>query len=265
VVESARTGPRDNVRSVSDRRTSRLADRVARGSASPTQQTSVLTPAAAPTDSANAATSTRSPLDGPHYSTPLNGATQNVDGSYRLTTIQGVNVDLSSDKRDTSLAEKTAETAITPNYVGVQWGPSANGRPSTVTPPSLSFTIETRYGPNANPGDPSGYGRGTTDDDKKTPATTTLGFHEGTHGVAAQQYLRDHPLPVFEGRQGMTVDQLRTLGEQHQAAVAEYVRQMTEEVRRQGDCVGTPADFCPADQPPGAAPSPSPNPGAATP
>jgi hypothetical protein len=171
-------------------------------------------------------------------------------------------VDLRPDARDTSLREKTANTEIVPNYVGVTWV-AVGGHASSITPPSLSLAIQTNYGPNANPGDPSGYGRGTTEEDKRA-GNTSLGFHEGTHGAAFQQYLRDHPLPVFEGKKGMTVDELRTLGERHHAAVSEYVQKMTEEVGRQGDCVGKPADFCPPGSQAGASPTPSPSPTPAT-
>jgi hypothetical protein len=264
MTEARRTPPRENIPPVVIKRLSRFTGVYLRGSATPSAGViagaSPAAPAPTPAPSSDAATPTRTLLDPVRFSTPHDGAAQNADGSYRLATIQGVNVDLLPDDRDPARERLTAGTELTPQYVGARWVADGHGRASSVTPPSLNLTLQTHYGPDANPDSPSGYGRGTTDDDKRSDATMTLGFHEGTHGTAAQQYLRDHPLPVFQGRQGMTVTELQTLGEQHKAAVAEYVRQMTEEVRRQGDCVGHAAGFCSADGQPGASGTPSPSP-----
>ncbi len=144
--------------------------------------------------------------------------------------------------------------------MGVQWF-EVGGRATRVTPPTLSFTIQTHFGPGVDPGGPSGYGRGTTEEDRRA-RNTSLGFHEGTHGTACQQYLRDHPLPAFEGKTGMTIEKLQSLGEQHKAAVDEYVRRMVADVERQGDCVGEPAKHCATgtERAPLESPSPSPTP-----
>jgi len=112
---------------------------------------------------------------------------------------------------------------------------------SSVGPPVL--TIQTMYGPKASPGMKSTYGKGTTPEDIKA-GKTTLGFHEGSHGEYAIQYARDHPLPIFPGKLGMTVEQFNRALSDYDAAMEIYKQDLLDYQTQMTDCVGTKADFC---------------------
>jgi hypothetical protein len=111
----------------------------------------------------------------------------------------------------------------------------------SVTPPVL--TIQTMYGPKISPGMKSTYGKGTTPEDVKA-GKTTLGFHEGSHGEYAIQYAREHILPKFEGKVGMTVAEFNRALDEYDAAMQEYKQAILEYQEKMTDCVGTKADFC---------------------
>jgi hypothetical protein len=59
--------------------------------------------------------------------------------------------------------------------------------------------IVTIYGKNVGPDSVSGYGRGTTEEDKKE-GNTSLKFHEGAHGTHLLNYIKNNPLPVIDVR-----------------------------------------------------------------
>ncbi len=68
-----------------------------------------------------------------------------------------------------------------------------SGSDVAVNPTSFEITIRTRY--NNSPDLPSGYGKGTEEDDKREK-TTTLRAHEGKHGTDFLDYIRSTPFPV---------------------------------------------------------------------
>jgi len=110
-------------------------------------------------------------------------------------------------------------------------------------PPPITVTIKTVYGPSAAATDPSAYGRGTTEKDKKA-GNTSLGFHEGQHGLDFMAYLKKQPLPAFAGAVGMSVKEFRQAIKDYKAAIAEYTKIMDATSEKSTDCVGEQADFC---------------------
>jgi hypothetical protein len=68
-----------------------------------------------------------------------------------------------------------------------------------------SYRIRTRYGRKAKATDVSGYGRGTTAQDK-TSGNLTLGFHEWCHQQEYLNFFLNNPFPVFTGKIGMSVE-----------------------------------------------------------
>ncbi len=72
--------------------------------------------------------------------------------------------------------------------------------------------IQTLYKPPATAAGRSGYGRGTTPEDiaggRVSPRSTSLGLHEGEHGLDLVDYLSKNKPPKFPGKVGMTRTQL---------------------------------------------------------
>lgn len=70
----------------------------------------------------------------------------------------------------------------------------------------IGLTVETNYAKGVNPTGPADYGYGTRKQDVKAQ-TTSLSFHEGSHGSEFIEYIRKeipkYPLPKFEGKTGM--------------------------------------------------------------
>lgn len=82
------------------------------------------------------------------------------------------------------------------------------GKITKVSAPVWTLTVRTTYRKEANPSAASKYGRGATEADKKA-GNTSVRFHEGSHGSSAIDYIASHPLPVFEGKDGMTTDEYK--------------------------------------------------------
>ena len=59
--------------------------------------------------------------------------------------------------------------------------------------------------------------RGTTEEDKAA-GNTTLGFHEGQHGLDYIKYLKENPLPQFLGKVGMQAEDDKTAMSAYQSA-----------------------------------------------
>jgi hypothetical protein len=215
-------------------------------------------PAATPTPTPTPPTPPLPLLSPQNYSTPHGNAAQNADGSYRLDTIQGIDVDLLPDARNTALNSAAAATRIDANYAVAEWKEDPETHAITITPPSMHFTIQTSYGAAAAPNWISQYGRGTTTTDAATAGHNTLEFHEGVHGTTYVQYLRDHPIPVFPPREGMTFQEFEKARNDHFKAMTDYAKAMDAENVRQGDCIGTQPPFCSPGSQPAATASPTP-------
>jgi hypothetical protein len=109
-------------------------------------------------------------------------------------------------------------------------------------PPPILF-IRTTYGPKVSSKTKSSYGRGTTPEDIQA-GNVTLGFHEGSHGTEAIQYIQNNPVPSFEGWVGMSAAEYRQACKIYNQEMDEY-RLDLEKTNIEGvDCVGTKAEFC---------------------
>src|SRR5262249_92824 len=112
---------------------------------------------------------------------------------------------------------------------------------TSVPPPTL--TIQTIYGPKASPKAKSSYGKGTAREDIQA-GKTTLGYHEGSHGAYAVQYLRDNPPPAFAGKVGMSVEAYQEAQAAYDQAMAAYRQALGDYHRVMTDCVGHKEDGC---------------------
>ena len=109
--------------------------------------------------------------------------------------------------------------------------------------PQPKVEIETTYREGVDPNVTSGYGRGTTKDDKDA-GNTSLRFHESQHQRDYQEYLKQHPFPVFQGREGMTVPEFQKAMKDYYDQVAEYRKKMEAESKEKTDCVGDKSEKC---------------------
>jgi hypothetical protein len=182
----------------------------------------------------------------PTISTPVGKEAKKLKTGAAQLIINGVIVTILPDK--TSKNAKLAGRAET--NVNLDWGklPGYQHRSGVVTGlddkcPPIRMTIQTTYGVGAQAQDPSAYGRGTTEEDKQV-GNTTLGFHEGQHGLNYLQYLKDNPLPKFLGKVGMNVEAYKAAMTAYQQETQDYSVKMGEESQAKTDCVGTQASFC---------------------
>jgi hypothetical protein len=72
---------------------------------------------------------------------------------------------------------------------------------------------------------------------RSDPRSTRLGFHEGSHGPVYVEYFRNHPIPEFQARVGMTVADFRQASREWNAAMRAYEADVEET-----DQVGIPGD-----------------------
>jgi hypothetical protein len=105
--------------------------------------------------------------------------------------------------------------------------------------PVPKISIQTLYSPGSKPTDISGYGRGTTDDDKKA-GNVTVGFHESCHRSDYLQFIKDSPLPVFAGKVGMTVAQYKAAASTYKDALKAYRDKVKKYTKDRTDEVGSP-------------------------
>jgi hypothetical protein len=156
-----------------------------------------------------------------------------------------VTVEVVADATDATLPAGTAETTFD-NGVRVTIPPTAwtlrDGKKivtKLTTPFSMKgvVTVHTRYGTGAMATGPSGYGRGTTEDDMKA-GDTTLGFHESCHRADLLGYLSAKPLPAFTGKVGMTFGEFERAGAEFRASLNDYFVQMQKQSEQKTDEVG---------------------------
>jgi Domain of unknown function (DUF4157) len=181
-------------------------------------------------------------------STPLpQGTPVQRDGSASIQVAQ-VRTQILPDKRttDRKMTGK-AKTAFkfglirTPRYTF-----GKDGKITSIKPmPPVTMTIQTTYGPTVTAQSSSAYGRGTTQADVQA-GNTSLGFHEGNHGLDYMDYLTANALPVFAGAVGMTVQEYSLAAQKFQKDMQEYVKNMDDYSDQHTDCVGTNADTCPS-------------------
>jgi hypothetical protein len=102
-------------------------------------------------------------------------------------------------------------------------------------------TIQTVYGRGLGPDVQSAYGRGTTREDVAA-GTTTLGFHEGSHGRDYLRFLREHPYPQFTGAIGMSTHDFNAAMADYRRQVSRYATELSAASLHGTDCVGTTID-----------------------
>jgi hypothetical protein len=195
----------------------------------------------------------------PHYlelgiSTPIaQGRVADITtgGGVNFST-NGFNVRIEPDKIDPRVSRSDAQTV--PKF---DWGtikPSSptleGGRrvvPSFTGPKSTPFvSIQTSRAPGVTGTERSGYGRGKTPEDiaggQVDPRSTSLGFHEGSHGLDLVEFLENNPPPKFTGRRGMRLADFQKAMKQWERQVNTYEKRMTRWTEIHTDCVGKTRD-----------------------
>jgi hypothetical protein len=112
--------------------------------------------------------------------------------------------------------------------------------------PEPTARIQTSYARGSTPTSASGYGRGTTPQDiaggRVTPRSTSLGFHEGSHGLDFVEFLESNPPPQFTGAVGMTEAQFLAAARRLDREWSAYRRRINAFSTSRTDCVGTTID-----------------------
>jgi hypothetical protein len=157
-------------------------------------------------------------------------------------TVGGVNVTINPDQRG-----KVPRGSSGVTKVRLRW---TTPRPIFLTTVSsirgsvrISMSIGTTYRRGVDNQSPSGYGRGTTPGDQ-AEGNVSLRFHEGSHGTLAMEFIRDNPLPQFEGAEGMTRAEYQAAIARFNQEMREYNQQLQEAQVQEVDCVGSAAAFC---------------------
>lgn len=111
---------------------------------------------------------------------------------------------------------------------------------SAIIPPAI--TIQTFYCRDVPPDAVAGYGRGSTKEDVAGaavhPWSASVAFHEGQHGMDCFEFLRQEPVPQFEGRVGMSLGQFRAACENYSQAWTLYQSRAGEFSEARTDNVG---------------------------
>ncbi|HEX3477065.1 MAG TPA: FG-GAP-like repeat-containing protein [Kofleriaceae bacterium] len=176
----------------------------------------------------------------PGISTPLPADAKQDPKTHVVTlNVNVVRLDFAPDADD--FAGTGGDTKYKSSFGGLKWS-LKGGRVVKIAPvPTPSVRVQTHYAQSANKDGKSAYGRGTTPDDIAAK-NTSLRFHEGQHGVTAQQFVREHPVPQFGGRIGMTESEIQKAGKEYDRAMDEYFDSLDKFSRQQVDCVGTTID-----------------------
>jgi hypothetical protein len=173
--------------------------------------------------------------------TPLGMETAFEPGGTATLTIGGVAVRVQPDTTtDDEAWRDSAYTSIGLAGGTIEYIPAGDGTVKSVTNPGqITATMQTVYGPGARRTGPSGYGRGTTAEDVAA-GTTSLGFHEGRHGLDFFEFLRNNPAPVLTGKAGDTVETFEKAMEDYGAAVTAYQDRLLRFSVEHTDCPGKP-------------------------
>jgi hypothetical protein len=202
----------------------------------------------------------------PHHtetgiSTPIpeGRAADPLSGNVDFAT-NGMSVSILPDASRPALG-KSAETKINIAFGGIHYITKQMGGKTVIDsftgPGALSVQIQSFFGSGATAASPSGYGRGTTPEDiaggRITPRSTSLGFHEGSHGLDFVEFLQNNPPPAFTGSVGMTESDFKAAITAWHNAISRYRKSAEDFSLRRTDCVGTTLDrFNQANAAPGA-------------
>ena len=129
-----------------------------------------------------------------------------------------------------------------------KWHPRwmvSRGRVTSVRPTIQELKIKTVFLSGTSRMGQSAYGVGTREAEDKDTGRITLAHHEGSHAVCFTQFLRDNPLPVFDGRKGDTDARINEKAAAFTTAMEQYYRRMTTLCGPSVDCTGKKASFCP--------------------
>ncbi|MGH8905013.1 MAG: hypothetical protein ACRD0K_00460 [Egibacteraceae bacterium] len=171
---------------------------------------------------------------------PIN-ARVNPDGSANLQ-VNRVNVVLKPDVHSSDIAmSNQAKTTFDISYGAIKWTGTSGTISYFTGPGTPHVAIQTTYGPGATRSSPSGYGRGTTPADVAA-GDTSIGFHEGRHGLDLIEFLSQNPFPRFTGGKGMTIEQFKRARTAYYDAIARYRENMDRYATLQNDCVGKTID-----------------------
>jgi hypothetical protein len=176
--------------------------------------------------------------------TPLDINTPFDAGGVAHPVVPGFDVDVLPDTttNDESYKEQADTTiAIDPNPVFPHTHDVSDaGLVTRMDPPGkLRVTIRTIYGPGASRSEQSLYGRGTTPEDISA-GRTTVGFHEGNHGLDYLEFLRNNPPPQFGGQVGQSADDYKRADQRFQQEVQAYVDRVIRFSQQRTECVGKP-------------------------
>ncbi|MGJ7506604.1 hypothetical protein [Variovorax sp. GT1P44] len=160
--------------------------------------------------------------------------------------INGINVRILPDTRQGTRNETSFRLVPsqlqTPGFTHARGRVTAINGPIPVAPAVEIFTSYAAQGPQAG-SDPltatSAYGRGTTASDTAA-GTTSLRFHESSHGADYLGYIAGHPFPTYTGSIGMTVAAFTQANTAFLNGFAAWSRNMGNASLCATDCVGSP-------------------------
>lgn len=116
----------------------------------------------------------------------------------------------------------------------------AGGTVTAVDPVTMpTIIIKSNFQADAHKNGASGYGRGTTENDKKH-GDTTLSDHEASHARDYISFINANAAPRFGGKVGQTVNQFHTATTDYQRALSAYFGSMGRTSELLTDCVGKP-------------------------
>lgn len=169
-------------------------------------------------------------------------------GGTTRQTIHGLVVIFQPDRRSRARNMRNrAKTDFNFNRHNINFR-SRNGVVSSFTGPGTPRVhIRTTYGRGVTSTSTSGYGRGTTQADIRT-GSTSVGFHEGRHGLDYLTFFQQNPFPQFTGRVGMSETDFRAAMQTYRTAKEQYIQNLRQFSERRTDCVGTTIDQYNAQQ-----------------
>lgn len=178
----------------------------------------------------------------PGISTPQPFGTQaNAAGTTNLN-VGGVSVVFLPDTTSTEPAmANRAQTSFSISAYNINYQGSGGRVTSFTGPGGTTITIVTTYGAGVSAASTSGYGRGTTAADTQV-GNTSLGFHEGRHGLDFMQFLNAHPFPQFTGAIGMSIQAFEQAMQTYAATRQQFNDDMDRFSETNTDCVGTTID-----------------------
>lgn len=166
------------------------------------------------------------------------------DGSQQIS-VGAITVLIKPDLFDVKGLESAAETVpqleLNPSKFTVPFIlDPVTKRIKSFTPPQpkVTVSIQTRYAVGVGPKSKSGYGYGTEPGDTHT----SLGSHEGRHGLDMIEFLKTHRFPVFRGRKGMTEKQFTKAVRDWEQAIKDFSANLIKYATEKGDCVGISID-----------------------